>query len=88
VHHTWYADLKGPTPYGTGYLMAVVESVTRMVKLRYLRNGTAAEVIEELEEAIISFGTRPAVLRSDGGSPFDSADYKAFCCIHHGGAGA
>jgi hypothetical protein len=79
VHHTWYVDLKGPMPHGTGYLMAVVESVTRFVKLRYLRNGTAAEVCEELEEAIISFGTRPVVLRSDGGPPFDSAEYKAFC---------
>jgi len=58
--------------------MAVVEEVTRFVKLRYLPKGTAAEVCEELEEAIISFGTRPVVLRSDGGPTFDSAEYKAF----------
>jgi len=79
VHHTWYVDLKGPMPHGTGYLLAVVEPLTRFHKLRYLPSCTAKEVIEELHEVIVSFGTRPVVIRSDGGQPFDSADYKAFC---------
>jgi hypothetical protein len=79
VHHTWYVDLKGPMPHGTGYIMAVVESITRMVKLRYLPKANAAEVLEELDEAIVSFGTRPVVMRSDGGQPFDSAEFKLWC---------
>jgi len=79
VHHTWYVDLKGPMPGGTGYLMAVVESVTRLCKLRYLRTNNAAEVIEELDEAIVSFGTLPVVLRCDGGAPFSSGEFSAWC---------
>lgn len=79
VHHTWYVDLKGPMPHGTGYIMAVVEALTRFVKLRYLPAGTAQEVCEELEEVIHSFGTAPVVIRSDGGQPFDSEAYRAFC---------
>ena len=79
VHHTWYADLKGPLPHGTGYILVVVEALTRFVKLRYLPDATARQVCEELEEAIISFGTRPVVLRTDGGPPFDSDEYRAFC---------
>ena len=79
VHHTWYVDLKGPMPYGTGYLMAVIEAVTRKVKLRYLPRGTAKEVCEELEEVIHGFGTSPRVMRSDSGQPFDSDEYRAFC---------
>ena len=82
VHHTWYADLKGPFPHGTGYLLVVIESLTRFVKLRYLPNNTAKEVNEELLEAIYSFGTSPVVLRTDGGPPFDSHDYKVFCEEH------
>lgn len=79
IHHTWYADIKGPMPHHTGSLLVVVESITRMVRLRYLPDATAAQVVEELMECIISFGTRPRVIRSDGGQPFDSAEYKAFC---------
>ena len=79
VHHTWYVDLKGPMPHGTGYLMVAIEAVTWFVKLRYLRVSTAKEVCEELEEAIHSFGTAPVVIRSDGGQPFDSEEYRAFC---------
>ena len=30
-HHTWYVDLKGPLPHGTGYIMCVVEAFSRMV---------------------------------------------------------
>jgi hypothetical protein len=82
VHHTWYADLKGPMPHGTGYILAIVEAVTRLVKLRYLPNGTAKEVIEEMQEAITSYGTCPVLLRSDNGPPFNSADYAAFCTAH------
>ena len=52
VNHTWYCDLKGPFPMGTGYLMAVVEPITRRVLLRYLPRGTAAEVIDELSEEV------------------------------------
>jgi hypothetical protein len=79
VGHTVYIDLKGPMPYGTGYILVFVEAITRWVRLRYLPNNTAKEVCEELLEAFISDGTRPVVLRSDGGSPFDSTEYKAFC---------
>ena len=79
VHHTWYTDIKGPMPYGTGYIMVVVEALTRVCKLRYLPRITAKEVNEELLEAFISFGTRPVVIRSDNGQPFDSTEYRAFC---------
>ena len=79
VHHTWYADLKGPLPHDTGYLMVVVEAVSRYVKLRYLPSCTAKEVAEELLEAFTSFGTRPVVLRTDGGPPFNSEELRSFC---------
>jgi hypothetical protein len=79
VHHTWYVDLKGPMPYETGYIMIVVEAISRYVRLRYLPSATAKEVTEELMEVIVSFGTRPVVLRSDGGQPFDSVAYREFC---------
>ena len=79
VNHTWYVDLKGPLPGGSGYLMGVVEPLTRLIRLRYLPRGTATEVLEELEEVIWSTGTRPVVLRSDGGQPFNSAAYRSFC---------
>ena len=79
VHHTWYADIKGPMPYDTGYILVVVEAISRHVRLRYLPAVTAKEVIEEFEEVIISNGTRPVVLRSDGGQPFDSAEYRRWC---------
>ena len=79
VHHTWYVDLKGPMPGGMGYIMAVIEAISRGCKLRYLPRATATEVCEELEEAFVSFGTRPVVLRSDSGPPFDSNEFKEFC---------
>ena len=78
VHHTWYVDLKD-MPGTSGYLMCSIEAISRYVKLRYLPRNTAKEVCEELEECIISFGTRPVVLRSDGGQPFDSSEYNDFC---------
>jgi hypothetical protein len=79
VHHTWYADLKGPLPHDTGYILAIRESISRVVKLRYLPKANATEVIEELDEAAISFGTLPVVLRTDGGPPFNSAAFAAHC---------
>jgi hypothetical protein len=66
-------------PGTSGYLMCTIEAISRYVKLRYLPRNTAKEVCEEIEECIISFGTRPVVLRSDGGQPFDSSDYNSFC---------
>jgi hypothetical protein len=79
VNHTWYLDLKGPMPLGTGYIMAIVEGVSRYTKLRYCINNTAKEIIEELDEAVASFGTLPVVLRTDGGPPFDSDAIKQWC---------
>ena len=79
VHHTWVVDNKGIMPHKTGVLMAVTEALTRVTKLRYLRRGTAEEVIEEMEEVAASFGTYPAVIRCDGGQPFTSVEFKSFC---------
>jgi hypothetical protein len=82
VHHTWYVDLKGPMPHGTGYIMVAVEPITRMVKVRFVPAATGKEVCEELEEVMISYGTMPVIIRSDNGPPFDSAYYEAFCKRH------
>ena len=79
VHHTVYVDIKGIMPHDTGYLLAAVEAITRTIRLRYLPKANAKEVIEELREVFASFGTTPIVLRTDGGQPFDSAAYKAYC---------
>ena len=79
VHHTWYADLKGPLPHGTGYILVSVEAVSRFVKLRYLPAANAKEVCEELTEIVNGFGTCPVVLRTDGGPPFDSDEYRDYC---------
>jgi len=79
IHATWYADLKGVMPHDTGYILLVVEAYSRVVKLRYLPTNTAKEVLEELEEIALSFGTYPDVLRTDGGQPFDSEAYRSWC---------
>jgi hypothetical protein len=79
IHHTWYADMKGPLPHETGYILVVVEALTGYVRLRYLPKATAQEVNEELLEVMVANGTRPVVLRVDGGPPFDSKEFKAFC---------
>ena len=79
VHHTWYADFKGPLPYNTGYLLCIVEAVTRFVILRYVPSANAKELTEEMEEAIASFGTAPVIIRSDGGPPFNSSEYSRWC---------
>ncbi len=39
VHHMWYADLKGPLPHDTGYILAIRESISRVVKLRQRDGG-------------------------------------------------
>jgi hypothetical protein len=79
VHHTWYVDAKGPLPFDTGYILVIVEAITRCTLLRYLPKLTADEVTEELDEAFASFCTRPVVIRHDNGPPFDSDDWMAFC---------
>ena len=79
VNHTWYCDMKGPMPEGTGYLLAVVEGLCKEIRLRYLPAGTAEQVVEELLEVVASFGTTPLVIRSDGGPPFNSAYYNNWC---------
>jgi len=79
VHHTWYVDIKGPMPEDTGYLMLVVEAFSRVCKLRYLPRANTKEVCEEMAEVILSFGTRPRVLRCDGGQPFDGNEFKMWC---------
>ena len=79
VHHTWYADFKGPFPFGTGYLLCVTEAVTRAVAIRYVSSANGKELCEELDEVISKFGTAPAVIRSDSGQPFDSHEYREYC---------
>jgi len=79
VHHTWYVDMKGPFPHGTGYLLSCVEAATRMVKLRYVGSTKAVDVVEALNDVIEDFGTRPYMLRTDGGPPFDSVTLDRFC---------
>jgi hypothetical protein len=79
VHHTWYADFKGPLPHDTGYILIVVEAITRFVKLRYLPKINAKEAIEEFDQVITSFGTAPVVLRTDAGAPFNSKEFQTYC---------
>jgi hypothetical protein len=78
-NHTWYIDLKGPLPHDTGYILVVVEALSRMVKLRYAPACTVKEICEELMEVINGFGTSPLVVRSDNGPPFNSEEFKRFC---------
>jgi len=78
VHHTWYADFKGPMPNGTGYLLAVVEGVSPFTRLRHVKAVTGKEAIAALDDCIACFGTRPKVLRTDGGQPFDSTEFKTW----------
>jgi hypothetical protein len=78
-HHTWYCDVKGPFPHGTGYLICFTEATTRMSKIRYVPTADAQQLTEELEETAISFGTWPVIIRTDGGQPFDSAAWSTFC---------
>ena len=79
IHYTWYADLKGPMPFDTGYILVIIESLSRMCRLRYIPNCTAKEVCEELTEVFAIFGTRPVQLRTDNGPPFDSGELLDFC---------
>ena len=82
VHHTWYLDFKGPFPGNSGYVLMCVEAVSRSVKIRYVPKADAKELIEELEEIKLSYGTTPLVMRTDGGQPFDSAAYKEWCAAN------
>ena len=79
VHHTWYVDVKGPMPNKSGSLLVIVEALTRYVRLRYLNNDTAKELIEEMNEAVWANGTAPVVIRSDGGANFRSAEFEEWC---------
>jgi hypothetical protein len=79
IHYTWYADLKGPMPFDTVYILVIIESLSRMCRLRYIPNCTAKEVCEELTEVFAIFGTRPVQLRTDNGPPFDSGELLDFC---------
>jgi len=81
VHHTWYADFKEGA-HKIGYLLVVVEAISRAVRLRYCADNTADTVLEEMEDVVGSFGTAPVILRSDGGAPFDSGKYNAWCQTH------
>jgi hypothetical protein len=77
VHHTWYADFKGPFP-GGGHILIVIEALSRYIRLRYVPSTTAKELIEEFDEVMVSNGTQPCVLRTDGGEPFCSKAFKAW----------
>ena len=79
VHHTWYVDLKGPLPHGTGYILSCVEAVTRYTRLRYLPVATVQQCTEELLEIIHCNGTRPHVIRADRGSTFHSDIFRDWC---------
>ena len=79
VHHTWYADFKGPLPGSSGYILAVVEAVTRLTKVRYVPRNTADALEEQLEIIYTVFGHWPKVLRTDNGPPFDSDSFTSFC---------
>lgn len=78
-HFTWYVDFKGPMPFGSGYLMAVVDAFSRHTRLRYLKSIDAETVIRELEIVIGLNGTSPVVLRCDNGPPFNSAVFADWC---------
>jgi len=78
VNHTWCADLKGPMPFDTGYVLVAVEAITWFTRLRYMPKTTAKEVSEEGDEYFVSSGTRPVMPRSDGGTPFDWMEYMEF----------
>ena len=80
-HHTWYVDLKGEMPKG-GYILVVVDAFSRVTSLRKCDNASSGEIILELLEAAYAFGTFPRVIRSDRGSTFDSAEFRAFCTEH------
>jgi hypothetical protein len=77
VHHTWYADFKGPFP-GGGHILLVIEAISRFVRLRYVPATSAKELLEEFYEVIISNGTQPRVLRTDNGEPFKSKAFQAW----------
>ena len=76
---TWYLDLKGPMPHGTGYLLAVVDAFSRFTRLRYLRGSDGKELVEELEEVVAINATCPAVIRCDNGAPFNAGLFAAWC---------
>jgi Integrase zinc binding domain len=46
-HHTWYLDLKGAMPKETGYILVIVEAVSRYVLLRKCNDATSTEVCLE-----------------------------------------
>jgi hypothetical protein len=78
VGHTWYIDMK--TLGNSWYLLAVVEAISRMTRLRAIKSLKSSFVQEALVEIFDSFeGHRPFVLRSDGGPPFNSESFNLFC---------
>lgn len=74
-------DFIGPLPrskHGFSYILVVVDTFSKFVRLCPLRNANAKSTIKFLEEGVfLLFGT-PAILISDNGSQFTSTEFAKF----------
>ncbi|CAH2100995.1 unnamed protein product [Euphydryas editha] len=78
--HTIHADHLGPfikSKHGNCYLLVIVDSFTKYVNIKPVKNVKAATTIRVLKEHISYFGV-PVRLITDRGSCFTSNSFKVF----------
>lgn len=68
------------THAGINYLL-VVDAYSKWQSCFPLRSLQSSSVIAELERLFCDFGT-PEIFKSDNGSQFDCAEFRAFCNSH------
>lgn len=78
--HTLHADHLGPfvkTRKGNAYVLVVIDSFTKFVFARAVRNCSSVETIKHLKEIISLFG-HPTRIITDRGKAFTSRYFKQF----------
>lgn len=82
--HTVHMDHLGPfvkSKDGNSYILTVVESFTKYVFVRAVKDLKTKTTIKALERIFYDFGI-PSRIVSDRGTSFTSTSFKAFCEAH------
>ncbi len=69
-------DFVGPFPQGN-YLMVLIDEFSRFPVVRGVSSTKASVVCAKMEEIFAEYGV-PEKLRTDGGPPFNSAEFEVF----------
>lgn len=80
-YHTLHIDHLGPfvkSSKSNQYVIAIIDSFTKYVYLKAVRNASVRPVVNAIRELGMHFGT-PSRIVSDRGSAFTSSRFKRFC---------